>query len=68
MTGPPSLPEVNRRMGLEALGRPLSPAGMVRFLQQFETGRGGPTADRHQWLPHVGVRDLARATREQRRS
>jgi hypothetical protein len=57
-----------RRLGLEALDRQLGPVGMVRFLQQFETGRGDYTAERDQWLPKTGVSDLARQIREQRRS
>jgi len=57
-----------RRLGLEALDRQLGPVGMVRFLQQFETGQGDYTAERHQWLPKTGVPDLARQIREQRRS
>lgn len=57
-----------RRLGLEALLRQLGPVGMVRFLQQFETGQGDYTAERHQWLQRSGVEDLAREMREQRRS
>jgi hypothetical protein len=57
-----------RRLGLEALARQLGPVGMVRFLQQFETGQGDYAADRHQWLPRAGVPDLAREIRELRRS
>lgn len=37
--------------GLRALARELGPVGMVRFLQQFEQGRGDYTAERWQWLP-----------------
>lgn len=36
-----------RQLGLEAL---LEKLGMVRFLQQFETGHGDYTSDREQWL------------------
>jgi hypothetical protein len=57
-----------RRQGLEALARQLGPVGMVRFLQQFETGQGDYTTERHQWLPRAAVRDLAREIRDQRRS
>jgi len=44
-----SLDEVRRR-GLEALARELGPAGLIRFLQQFESGSGDYTQERHQWL------------------
>ncbi len=40
-----------RRQGIEALARELGPVGMIRFLQQFETGKGDYSAERHQWLP-----------------
>ena len=36
---------------LATLATVLGPVGMVRFLQQFETGSGDYTAERHQWLP-----------------
>ena len=45
-----SLEELRQR-GLAALAKELGPVGMVRFLQQFETGSGDYTAERHQWLP-----------------
>ena len=38
------------RAGCEALLRELGPAGMLKFLQQFEKGRGDYTLERHQWL------------------
>jgi hypothetical protein len=39
-----------RQAGLDALRRDLGAAGMVRFLQQFEMGKGDYTAERWQWL------------------
>lgn len=48
-----------RRAGIEALTRELGPVGMVRFLQQFETGRGDYTTERQQWLGDQDVRTLA---------
>jgi hypothetical protein len=39
-----------RRAGLEALAEKLGPVDMVRFLQQFETGRGDYSAEREAWL------------------
>lgn len=59
-----------RRAGVEALARALGPVGMLRFLQQFETGRGDYTAERqHQYEPGTPgtVTALAEAImREQR--
>ena len=48
-----------RAMGLEALSKALGPVGLVRFLQQFETGSGDYTSERHLWLGEAAVRDLA---------
>ena len=36
-----------RREGLEALRERLGQAGMIRFLQQFETGDGDYANERH---------------------
>lgn len=45
-----SLEEIRQR-GVEALARELGPEGMIRFLQQFESGKGDYSTERHQWLP-----------------
>jgi hypothetical protein len=47
-----------RRAGLAALERELGHVDTVRFLQQFEKGKGDYTEDRHQWLDGVRVDDL----------
>ncbi len=52
-----------RRVGLEALARELGPVGMVRFLQQFETGHGDYTAERHQWLGDPSVQEVVEQIR-----
>jgi hypothetical protein len=39
-----------RIAGMEALARELGAVGMVRFMQQFETGHGDYSKERHQWL------------------
>ena len=52
-----------RQQGIAALAQQLGPVGMIRFLQQFETGRGDYSVERHQWLPddlEAIARDLAR--------
>ena len=38
-----------RREGLKVLAEKLGPVGMVRFLQQYETGHGDYTAEREAW-------------------
>lgn len=48
-----------RRAGLDALARELGPVGMVRFLQQYETGSGDYTAERAGLLGEPSVSELA---------
>ena len=55
-----------RRAGLRALSRELGPVGLVRFLQQFETGHGDYTAERHRWLGESTVQDLAQEIKRRR--
>ena len=52
--------------GLDALERELGPLGMVRFLQQFETGRGDYTKERHEWLDDADIASVLREIRERR--
>ena len=56
-----------RLTGLKVLVRELGPVGMVRFLQQFETGWGDYSVERHRWLGKEDVRTLAETIRQQRR-
>jgi hypothetical protein len=55
-----------RRLGLEALRRELGPVGMVRFLQQFESGQGDYTADRSRWVSTAEVDAVAEQVRAAR--
>lgn len=55
-----------RLAGLAALECELGPVGMIRFLQQYETGQGDYTQERHQWLGHPDVQTLAEKIQQQR--
>ena len=55
-----------RAAGLEALSKALGSVGLVRFLQQFETGSGDYTSERHQWLGEATVQDLAQELAQRR--
>jgi hypothetical protein len=44
--------------GLEALRERLGRAGMVRFLQQFETGQGDYARERQGWVNRLTLDDL----------
>ena len=47
-----------REAGIKALARELGPVGMVRFLQQYETGEGNYTLERDEWLGDPKIDDL----------
>ena len=49
-----------RARGIRVLGEQLGIVGMVRFLQQSETGWGNYTEEKHQWLGDPDVRALAK--------
>lgn len=44
-----------RKKGLEALNNALGPIGMVRFLQQFESGNGDYKKDRNELLKDLTI-------------
>jgi hypothetical protein len=46
------------RAGLEALRERLGRAGMIQFLQQFETGCGDYARERHDWVDRLTLDDL----------
>jgi hypothetical protein len=51
-------PVVLRKLGLEALCKSLGPLGMVRFLQQYETGAGDYTKERDLWLRDADIKSI----------
>ena len=64
-------PEQIRHEGLNALRKRLGRAGMVRFLQQFDAGRGNYAVERHAWVDNTGldeIRALAACRRKKRRT
>lgn len=44
-----------RKVGLDALRKSLGPDGMIRFLQQFESGSGDYSKSRHEWIDEYDV-------------
>ena len=59
-------PQQIREAGLEVLSRELGVAGMIRFMQQFEMGKGDYSKDRHQWLDQCSVDDIAQMVHEKK--
>jgi hypothetical protein len=53
-----------RVAGMEALARELGVVGMVRFLQQFETGHGDYSTDRHNWLDGQDLDSIVKRIQE----
>ena len=60
MSEPALTMEQIRERGIQVLGEQLGIVGMVRFLQQTETGWGNYTEERHQWLGDPDLRTLAK--------
>jgi hypothetical protein len=52
-----------RQLGIEVLSRELGPVAMIRFLQQYETGTGDYSKERHQWLDKLTIDDIAEKAR-----
>ncbi len=66
-TQPMTLNQI-RNMGLEALMKALGPVGMVRFLQQFEIGKGDYSTERHSWLTEENIDILVQKIEKKRKS
>ncbi len=55
-----------RKIGLQALAKALGPIGMVRFLQQYESGIGDYTKERHKWLKDFTVKSIVKEIKNKR--
>jgi hypothetical protein len=55
-----------RQIGLKALTQALGPVGMVRFLQQFDTGSGDYTRERDEFLKDVTLEGILAEIDKQR--
>lgn len=56
-----------RDADLDSLERELGLVGMIRYLQQGNTGSGDYTAERHAWLDGITAEDLAAMVAELRK-
>jgi hypothetical protein len=52
-----TLAEIRTR-GLAALRRELGRAGMIRFLQQFDSGHGDYAKERQEWVDSTSLDEL----------
>ncbi len=48
-----------RQLGVDALYRELGPVAMIRFFQQYDTGRGDYSVERNGWLDNISVEEIA---------
>ena len=53
-------------LGIEALLQKLGPAGTIRFLHQYETGKGNYSVDRQEWLTVPDVETLVNQIQQAR--
>jgi len=44
-----------RKVGFDSLIKSLGPDGMIRFIQEFDSGEGDYTKDRHRWLSQYDI-------------
>ena len=56
-----------KQLGIKALMRELGPAGMIRFIQQYETGEGNYSEERHKKLVKTDVKALVGKIRSKRK-
>ncbi|MBE9053652.1 hypothetical protein IQ243_25275 [Nostocales cyanobacterium LEGE 11386] len=56
-----------RRLGIEALTKALGPAGMARFMQQFEVGSGDYTRHRDEILGNPSIDEIFARIEERRK-
>jgi len=56
-----------RKAGISALNKTLGPVDALRFLQQYESGRGDYTANRHKWLGNPSVDSIFAEIKRRRR-
>ncbi|MER3445914.1 MAG: hypothetical protein C4291_03330 [Candidatus Dadabacteria bacterium] len=61
-------PSTIRKLGLEALAKAPRPIGMVRFLQQFETGVGDYTKERELWLKDIDIKAIVEEIKDRRKA
>lgn len=60
-----TLEEIRQR-GLKALRQELGMAGMIRFLQLFETGSGDYAKERHAWVDAMTLEQLVSLAKAKR--
>jgi len=60
-------PAIIRKLGIEAIAKELGPVGVIRFLQQYETGYGDYTKERETVLQDKSVKDIVKEIKRRRK-
>jgi hypothetical protein len=61
-------PREIRTRGFEALEKALGPAGMLKFMHQFDEGKGDYSKDRHKIIDKLQLRDIVRTIRQMQKA
>lgn len=61
-------PNQIRKAGIAALAKSLGPAGMARFIQQFDMGTGDYTKDRSNWLNQMSLDNIVLGINKMRKA
>lgn len=61
-------PREVRTRGFDALEKALGPAGMLKFLHQFEEGSGNYSKDRHKVIDKLELRDIIKSIRQMQKT
>ncbi|MCX7795428.1 MAG: hypothetical protein N2380_02770 [bacterium] len=61
-------PALIRKLGIEAIAKELGPVGMIRFLQQYETGYGDYTKEREAILQDRNVKEIVKEIKRRRKN
>ena len=62
----PQTLEQIRKKGLQVLRKELGRVGMIRFLQQFESGSGDYAKERHAWVDEMSLDQLCKLASSKR--
>ena len=52
-------PNESRKKGFESLAEAIGPIGMIRFLQQFDIGKGDYTEERRELLKNLSIDEIS---------
>ncbi len=55
-----------KKIGIDVLANTLGPIDMIRFLQQFDMGKGDYTKERKLWLNNINIEDIMKGIEEEK--